>query len=180
MIKIPNMLMVGATQKKLGKTQVACALVKKFSAKYPIIAIKATLPYTDTESKYEILDEQNTSGTKDTAQLLAAGATRVFWLKASKPHLEETTLSLLDKIGRQAVLICESTSLRRVVEPGLFIMVADPDTRAWKPSAPEFAKLADRIILADAGDVVAHVSDVDFVAGRWMLANTCDVRTNNL
>jgi len=71
-----------------------------------------------------------------------------------KTHLEEGLAALLDIIGADAVSICESNSLRQVVEPGLFLIVKGRDVKVWKSSAQNVRKHADRIVVSDGGSFV--------------------------
>jgi hypothetical protein len=68
--------------------------------------------------------------------MLVPGAARVFRLRALKTHLEEGIAALLDTIGDDVVLVCESNSLRRVAEPGVFVSVEDV-VRATARSLPK-------------------------------------------
>ena len=77
------------------------------------------------EGEYCITDEVNAPADKDTARLLAAGASKVFWLRTLKTHLHEGFSALLERVEPDSMLVCESNSLRQVVEPGIFLMVKD-------------------------------------------------------
>ncbi len=57
--------------------------------------------------------------------MLVPGAATVFWLRALKTHIEQKMAALLDTIGDDVVSVCESNSLRRVVEPGVFVSVEE-------------------------------------------------------
>ena len=42
MLKIPGMLMIGAAGRNVGNTELACALIRKYSAERPVTGIKVT------------------------------------------------------------------------------------------------------------------------------------------
>ena len=65
--------------------------------------------------------------------LLAAGAAEVLWLRVMREHLDEGAADLLSRTDPSAPLICESNSLRRVVDPGIFLMLRHRDDRSVKP-----------------------------------------------
>ena len=150
MLKLDGMLMIGSAASNLGKTELACTLLRKFSKNLNIIGIKVTTikdkegrcprggegcgVCSSLEGVYYITEELDSSSQKDTAKLLVAGASRVFWLRALKEHLMEGIKALLDIIGSDAISICESNSLREVVEPGLFLIVGSHDSNIWKSS----------------------------------------------
>ncbi|MFB0524886.1 MAG: nucleoside-triphosphatase, partial [Phycisphaerae bacterium] len=130
MIKLDGMLMIGSAGANVGKTELACALIRKFSKNTDVIGIKVTTikakdgrcprggqgcgVCSSLEGNFYITRETNTTSGKDTARLLAAGASRVFWLRVMKTHLKEGIAALLDIIGPNAISICESNSLRQV------------------------------------------------------------------
>ncbi|WP_275255051.1 hypothetical protein, partial [Klebsiella pneumoniae] len=71
---------------------------------------------------YELVEEQETIGNKDIMKLLAAGCQKVFLLKVFQENLAEAIQQFLKAVPAQALIICESNSLRNVVQPGLFLM----------------------------------------------------------
>jgi molybdopterin-guanine dinucleotide biosynthesis protein A len=106
---------------------------------------------------------------KDTARILAAGAKRVFWLRVMHTHLEQGLTALLDIVGPDAVLICESNSLRHVVEPGLFLIVKDRDTKFWKDSARQVKSYADKIVARNGTSFDLDIDQIKLADGRWLL-----------
>ena len=151
MLKLDGMLMIGSAVSNIGKTDLACTLLKKFSKNYDITGIKVTTikdkegqcprggkgcgVCATLEGAYCITEELGSSSEKDTARLLAAGASRVFWLRVLNEHLLQGIKALLDIIGQDTISICESNSLRQVVEPSLFLIVGTYDLKKWKSSA---------------------------------------------
>lgn len=184
MIQVPGMLMVGAVARGAGRTTLACSLIERFSSRSSITGIKVTTVKdpesgcprgesecgvcSSLEGAYEIVEETDANGDKDTCRMLASGAGRVFWLRALKAHLEEGIAALLDIAGTDAVLVCESNSLRRVVEPGLFFMVESPGEKSYKASAEDVVQHADRIVLFDGNEFDIGVEEVELADGRWI------------
>ena len=78
---------------------------------------------TSITAGYELVEEQETIGNKDTMKLLAAGCQKVFLLKVFQENLAEAIQQFLKAVPAQALIICESNSLRNVVQPGLFLMM---------------------------------------------------------
>jgi len=184
MMKIPGMLMVSAGGRNVGKTEFACSLIRKFSSRCNIIGIKVTAidevnsgcprgesgcgVCSSLKGYYYITEETDSRADKDTCRMLAAGADRVFWLKALKTHLAEAITALLGIIGYDAVTICESNSLRRVVEPGLFVMVKGQGEENWKASAKDVAQYADRIVSFDGNEFDIDLNEIELVNRRWV------------
>ncbi|MHC4309417.1 MAG: molybdenum cofactor guanylyltransferase [Planctomycetota bacterium] len=185
MIKLDGMLMIGSAGANVGKTELACALIKKIGKTTDITGIKVTTirakdgqcprggqgcgVCTSVDGDFDIMEEIDSNSQKDTARLLAAGAKRVFWLRVMKKRLEEGLTCLLDIIGPDAVSICESNSLRQVVEPGLFLMVRGRDSKKWKSSARDVKKYADRIIVSGPHGFDYDLNRIKLMSGKWAL-----------
>jgi molybdopterin-guanine dinucleotide biosynthesis protein A len=182
MIELAGMLMVGSLGRSLGKTEFACSLIRKFSPKCDIIGIKITTikdpkggcPHgpgcgacSALEGHYDITAETDGKSDKDTSRMLAAGAKRVFWLRALKTHLEEGISALLDTIGNDAICVCESNSLRHLVEPGLFIMVRGDEDQELKSLAVEVERYADLNVYFDGTGFDINPDDIGLADGRW-------------
>jgi molybdopterin-guanine dinucleotide biosynthesis protein A len=185
MINLDGMLMIGATSTNVGKTELACALLGKFSKKHDIVGIKVTTikdnngqcprggegcgVCSSLDGNFRITEEFNKSSGKDTSRLLAAGAVRVFWIRALKEHLSEAITALMDVIGSKTVSICESNSLRQVIEPGLFLIVRNNGSDFWKSSARHARKYADRIVVSDGNSFDLDLGRIKLVDGKWTL-----------
>jgi len=178
MIKLDGMLMIGSAGANVGKTELACALIKKFSRTANITGIKVTTikakdgqcprggigcgVCSSLDGDFSITEETDSNSHKDTARLLAAGAKRVFWLRVLKKNLKEGLTALLDIIGPEAISICESNSLRQVVEPGLFLMFKGRNSKTWKSSARNVKQYADIIVVSVQGDHTGSPLRFDF------------------
>jgi molybdopterin-guanine dinucleotide biosynthesis protein A len=178
--------MIGSAGTNAGKTELACALLRKFGPNHDIVGIKVTTigqkdgqcprggegcgVCTSLQGEFCITEETNKASNKDTSRLLSAGASRVFWLRSLRSHLQEASAALLDIIGFDAVSICESNSLRHVVEPGLFFMAQRAGRQVWKESARGVEQYADRIVISNGGGTFNLDPDqIRLVNRKWML-----------
>ena len=185
MIKLPNMLMIGSAGRNIGKTELACSLIRKFSSQTDIIGIKVTTirekgsecprggmgcgVCSSLKGNYCITEEIDGLSNKDTTRLLTAGAKKVFWLRVLKEYLEDGLVALMDIIGDKSVSICESNSLRLVVEPGLFLVVREKDSNTLKTSCKDVILYADRIVLSDEHDFDIEPDGIGFMEKRWFM-----------
>ncbi len=183
MIKAAGMFMIGAAGRGAGKTKLACRLLSRFGPKRDIIGIKVTAiedagsgcprggqgcgVCASIEDRYYISEENDSQGRKDTCRMLAASAGRVLWLRGPKRHLAEGAAAFLEIVGAGSVSGCESNSLRRVVEPGAFVLVQDAREEKYKPSAKAVARHADRIIAFDGDGFDIEDDDIRLVDGKW-------------
>jgi len=187
MLKAPHMLLIGAAGRNTGKTEFACTLLRRFSTLQPITAIKITVIRSDEsrgscprggsgcgvcsslEGEYDITEETDRDGSKDTSRLLRAGANHVFWLRVLDTHMAEGLAALDGHIDPHNPIICESNSIRRAVEPGLFFMVKDKRSSEFKPTARAVADLADRTVLSDGERFDLDTDTIGLHDGRWHL-----------
>jgi molybdopterin-guanine dinucleotide biosynthesis protein A len=179
------MLMIGSAGANVGKTELACALIKKFGKTTDITGIKVTTikvkdgqcprggegcgVCSSLDGDFYITEETNSNSHKDTSRLLAAGAKRVFWLRVMKKSLKDGLTALLDIIGPDAISICESNSLRQVAEPGLFFMVKTRDVKSWKSSAQDVKEYADKIIITGPDGFDFNLNQIKLTGNKWTL-----------
>ncbi|MHC4097464.1 MAG: NTP transferase domain-containing protein [Planctomycetota bacterium] len=181
MIKITSMLMVGAAGRGVGKTTFTCSLIERFGSQCDVVGIKISV--VDSVNKghhpdvtgsgggdsllasYCISEEKDNSAGKDTSRMLASGAKRVLWLQVMNTHLEEGIRALLETLGDETVSICESNRARRIVEPGVFIMMSKCKQAGWKPSAQEVAPYADRV----STKLDIDLNDIQLLHSGWAI-----------
>ena len=185
MFKLDEMLMIGSAESNVGKTELACALLRKFSKSCNITGIKVTTikdedgrcprggegcgVCSSLEGVYQITEELNRNSGKDTVRLLAAGASRVFWLQVLKEHISEGMAAVLDMIGKDAVSICESNSLREIVEPGLFLITRKNNSESWKNSARRVKKYADKVVSSDGSNFDFDLDRIKLINNKWII-----------
>ena len=88
-------------------------------------------------------------------------------MRVLKEHLKEASVALLNVIGKDSITICESNSLRKVVEPGLFVMVKSHDTNQWKSSAQQVRKYIDRLVTSDGREFDFDLDEIKICSGKW-------------
>ncbi|MDF2999935.1 MAG: hypothetical protein K0Q48_54 [Bacillota bacterium] len=183
LIYIKNMILVGATGQNSGKTTFATELIQRWNQEIPILALKITTvnqkhahcvrggagcgACSSPCGEFELTEETDLASGKDTSLLLAAGAHRVYWLKCMKDHLGEAIRQFLSTIPEDALILCESNSLRNVVRPGLFVMLQNSKDSRIKPSAEEVLPKADLMIDNHfEDDIKDYVSQIQIRRGE--------------
>jgi hypothetical protein len=152
-----NIILIGSTGRNAGKTTLAAALIKKArgqgklvnAAKVITVERKGALcprggkgcGACSLESDFVLCEESEAGTGKDTSQLIAAGAGRVFLLRSLKEALPQA-FEMMRKQAGEGLLIVESNSLRTVIKPALFVMLIDGGTQP-KPSARDVMRDAD-------------------------------------
>jgi molybdopterin-guanine dinucleotide biosynthesis protein A len=184
MLKIPGMLMVGYMGRGSGKTKFVCSLIDRFSSKHDIIGIKVTPVQkadgscprggsgcgvcSSLEGHFYITEETDSRADKDPCRMLTAGASKVFWLRVLRKYLEEGVAALLDVIGDDAISVCESNSLRAIVEPDVFVMVRSRREQSSRVSAENVIHYADRIVLFNGDKFDIDVDEIELIDNRWI------------
>ncbi len=180
MIKKSNFIIIGSTGRNTGKTEFACRVIKRFSKEYFVVGVKVTAidcneggcprggngcgVCSSLTERFTISEELKLDTAKDTSRMLKAGAHKVLWLKVDKKFLLEGVNALLKLIPDTALVVCESNTLRTVLEPGLFLVIKNISDNYIKKSAANVIELANKVI--GFQDLVW-----DFLPGQLMVIN---------
>ncbi|MEW5818409.1 MAG: NTP transferase domain-containing protein [Spirochaetota bacterium] len=195
MIDIPNMLLIGASGRNAGKTELACKIISQFAAAYSITGIKVTT-IREGEShcprgqegcgicgsisgNFDIIEETGRRNEKDTARLLKAGAKKVYWLKVKSSFLEAGIRTLIESEEPGTLFLCESNSLRTVVVPGVFLQISGGQSGGKKAeikaSARRVAGYADRILKNCTPEIDEVLNVLSIANGAWILKEKAGV-----
>ncbi|MGZ5495646.1 MAG: molybdenum cofactor guanylyltransferase [Candidatus Aminicenantales bacterium] len=173
---LPTMILVGSTARNLGKTALATRLIEALRPREKVVGVKVTTirdrgagcprggegcgTCSSLTGNYEIREETDPDGEKDTSRLLKAGAARVFWLKVMRDALAEGLEALMTHIDRGAVIVAESNSLRNVVTPSLFLMLKDSGCDEVKPTARDVMPFVDITVPSANGNPEVSMGDI--------------------
>lgn len=176
MITIGSLLLVGGTQKNCGKTTVACEIIKQFSKTHPVIGIKITLHPPDTnkpqnnKNNYTITEENRAGDATDTQRMLKAGAKKCFFIKCDENSILEAFLTVYNNYCNDQLIICESNTLRKYVEPSIFAIVTSKNTAKIKPSAQFLLHYADFTIDTDnQTSIINNIPAISVINKKWNL-----------
>lgn len=164
-------MLLAGNGRKIGKTTLACAIIQAHCQTAAIIGLKVTTMYAndthyhgkhDTllETPCEMFEETNISSEKDTSRMLRAGASKVFYIRCHDAHIREAFQGFLNQIDKNAVIICESGSLRSIIEPGLFLYIEDQSRTVEKEKHRTIKPLAHRIVRSENLQLDIQVSDI--------------------
>ena len=157
-----NILIIGSAGRNIGKTEFACKIIKKHSTLKKIIGVKI-VPVDKNEGNchrriegcglcdslkgdYEIIEETEKNLSKDTSRMLKAGAKKVYLLLVNKNSLKQGIDAILKIVPKKSLIVIESNSIRKVLEPGLFIVIKKLMNKSVKQSCIDVIELADKII----------------------------------
>ena len=156
----PQLLEIGSTGRNSGKTFFAKDIILRLKDEHELVALKIITIKgargvcqrgevgcgicTSIDQGYELIEEKNARGKKDTMEMLKSGCKRVFMLKAFEDSLMDGFQAFMEEVGQEAMIICESNSLRNLVIPGQFVMI--DNQKGMKKSAQMVIDHADFII----------------------------------
>ncbi|MHC6180457.1 hypothetical protein ACYUJ6_11455 [Clostridium sp. JNZ X4-2] len=159
---VPNMILIGSTARNSGKTTLSSSIISKYKLIRPVVGLKVTTIHdknkkcihggegcgvcSSLKENFQITEELDASNNKDTSLLLAAGADKVYWLKTLEGNICEGFGVFIAQIPENNIIVCESNSLRTVVNPGVFIMIKNSGNCRIKKSASDVIDQADIII----------------------------------
>jgi molybdopterin-guanine dinucleotide biosynthesis protein len=184
-----TMIIVGGHTRNIGKTSVVEGIIRAMP-ELGWTAIKITQFGHDVcsvdgelcdcataEHQFTITSERRADSGTDTSRFLAAGARRSLWVRTRQGELFTAMDSIRSEIERDHFVIVESNSLRRFLEPDLFIQVVDPSNSDFKLSAQQYFDLADAYLVvagayqaADSGD---HMVGLHLLAREEQKGKPC-------
>lgn len=180
----PDILMIGSSGRNVGKTLLACEMIRRHAASYAVTAVKITTIHEEEWScphgadgcgvcgsfkgDYQLTEEHDGPPDKDTTRLLTAGAARVFWLRVRHEHLAEGVGELVRRLPVGQPVVIESNSARQVLAPGLFLVLRDGGAEV-KASCRRVMGQADRTLIFDGGGWGVATERITFSAGRWWM-----------
>ena len=178
MIKMPELLLIAGTGRNSGKTTLACHIIKNFSSMFPIVAIKITPHFHQTNNSdmtiierenLIIIDEANDETRKDSSLILKAGAIKSYFVMAKDDQLKEALLLIIKQIPDKIPIVCESGGLRHWVEPGIFLMMNRSDNNTFKPGVKDLKIVANHWITFDGKEIDFDVNTINYSGDKWKI-----------
>lgn len=182
-IEHPSMLLIGAAGRNSGKTLLATTLIEKLAAENSVVGAKVTTVHpgrgrcprggegcgvcSSLEEPFRLSRETGLLEGKDTTRMLDSGADPVFWLCAREAHLDEGARALRQELNPETPVVCESNSLRHVIEPGLFVVARRHGSTSVKASCRSVWDLADIVVELDGQSLTPGPDAFSWADGRW-------------
>jgi hypothetical protein len=173
----PPFIIISGSGKKVGKTHLATALIRAFSAKFPLLALKIS-PHV-----HDSLGNTRLSATSDgirifrdlgphhknSGQFLEAGASQSFFMETDDTHLPIAFDIFMKECnpGNHPV-ICESGALGNFIKPGILIFISD-SAEMLRADKLKTCGLADLVLPARSFDPQKTVRQITCADGKWGL-----------
>ena len=176
------MLMIGGSGRNVGKTTLICAIIRNFALSSSIIGLKVTSIRPGEEDfhghheqplleNFRIFKETNIWSAKDTARMLKAGAREVYFIQSTDEQMPRALAAFFQLVNPNSIIVCETRSLRRLIKPGVFILITDPAHKDTEAKIADFESFADLHIHFDAQHSIIELqaNRIDLRAGKWYL-----------
>ena len=180
-----NFLIIGSTGRNTGKTEFACRIIEKNAPQKELIGVKV-IPVDKNEGvchrpmegcglcdsltgDYKIIEETTTDSLKDTSRMLSAGAKRAYLLIVDRNSLQKGIDAVLRILPNNALVVIESNTIRKVIEPGLFLVIKELTNHSVKQSCAEVIEFADKIVEFNNMNWDFHPDNVLIQNKRWII-----------
>jgi molybdenum cofactor guanylyltransferase len=189
--RMPGWLLIGSTGRNSGKTEYACAVIRGIRGAQPIVGVKVTAVVegesgcprggagcgvcASLDGDFQIQEETGEHAGKDTCRMLASGAHRVFWVRCRRHRMQAAIAALAARIEPGALVVAESNSLARAIEPDLFLVVRNGRSAPVKPTAADVLPVASALVLSENGGFDPSPRHLAVVGGTWHLAEASAV-----
>jgi len=143
-------LVVGAHSRNIGKTSLACAIMRATS-QLDWTAIKISSNRSGPADAPCWSRETIVSGQNDTGRYLSAGARSARWLRATNEQLPAALPLLLSVIQSAPNVLIESNRIVDLLRPDCYLLALDLSVEDFKDSAHRLAPQADGLVFVDRG-----------------------------
>lgn len=177
MIKIPHLLLVSGSNRNVGKTTFICHVIRNISEQKPIVGLKITPHFHGSRSQKQIILENDNvfisiendgNSSKDSSLMLQNGASKVYYIEIKNDDYSDV-FNFITKLLPENPVICESASLRKYIEPGLFILIDNKEKKDKKLIFTELMQKADIIVKSDGKKFDFDIHRITFKNSNWRI-----------
>jgi len=152
--QFPKSIIISGTARNVGKTTFACQLIEKYKPE-KVIAIKISPHFHSIEADAEIIEqnedfvivrEHKKESSKDSARMLNAGASEVYFIMTLDNNLLKVVNFLSTIVDTNSRIIIESAAIRRYILPQKFYVVYNNDNPNIKNQNTDLEKYIDEWI----------------------------------
>jgi len=175
-----GLILVGGAKRNVGKTTMVCKIIEHFTKTESIVGLKFKTIYEGDSyfhgkesnqlfSRYLLTEEFDFDSVEDTGKMLSAGAQRAFLLRSKSEYLSEAFSFFLSKLQNTDLIVCESNSLRKIVEPDIYLFIKDKANQNMKPSAVELEKFASKVVYTNGIEHDFEVQQLQIINKEWQI-----------
>jgi hypothetical protein len=171
----PRLIIISGSGTKVGKTFLATSLIRSFSVKFPLLALKIS-PHVHDElgntrlhkaSEGMRIFQDLAPHHKNSGQFLEAGALQSFFMETDDQHLSEAFTTFMKECNPlNHPVICESGALGALIKPGILMFIAHPADELPEHKLATMRR-ADLVIPAKAFSTSEIIGRISFSENRW-------------
>jgi len=173
-VEMPNLLLIAGNGRNVGKTFLACRIIKHLSQTKEVVGLKISPHFHSfnesdvifRNEKFVIIDEKQINS-KDSSLMIQAGAIKVFFVMVSQKYLQEA-FEFLKNILPPKLIVCESGGLNDLVTPGLFFFVKRAGESIAKPHLLKYSPI---IVQNDGENFDLDICNIEFQNNKFNLKN---------
>lgn len=175
---IDNIILVSGSGRNVGKTTLACNIIKELSADHKVFGIKISPHFHKTselqklicEGKgYKIYKELDTDSGKDSSRMLDAGAEEVYFIQCNDDKIKFAFESISDLLSSDSAIVCESGSFANKYKAGLHLLLIGEQADETKKSYQHNLKNADYIIRRKDFNTEEIFFDLKYEGTNWKI-----------
>ncbi|MEI7596208.1 MAG: hypothetical protein WCK02_10710 [Bacteroidota bacterium] len=183
--EVSNLLVVCGSCQNVGKTTLVKSIIETVSKNHEIVAIKVSPHKHNSDIEEQIFWQsenciiylENQISKKDSSQFLQAGANPVFYIETDDSKLELAFEKILNQIGNDKLIICESGALTRFFKPRILIYIESEEHLNTPNSKKNNNKgIADLVILTQSDTLDVNILEIKnkitVTDGKWELKNS--------
>lgn len=174
----PHFIIISGSGKNVGKTHMATALIREFSERVSLLALKISPHKHDSLGKtrliastegYRIFEDLGPHQ-KNSGQFLRAGAMQSYFIETDDVYLADA----FDIFTRECnplnrPVICESGALNNLIEPGLLIFISNSGELLREDKLRTMER-ADIVLQAQLFDTREILTRITYAGYKWDLA----------
>jgi hypothetical protein len=171
-LNLPNLLLISGNGRNVGKTYVACEIIRTLSKSHAVTGVKISShfhPFNKdnviVENKKFVLLEEKERNQKDSSLMLQAGAEKVVFVMAEQKNLKEAFFHLNYLLSNNPI-VCESGGLAEFVDPGVFLFVKKENDEIVKP---HLLKYSPQIIENGDSGFSLDIANIEFKNNHFSL-----------
>jgi hypothetical protein len=154
-----NILTISGTGRNVGKTSLACRIIHKLARTQKLTAVKISPHFHKVDYPKALFEQPGAYS------LYREGADPVYYIQTRDIHLSDAWKKLSQLIDKGYPVVIESGGLDRLMNPGLSIIVTNPDSMdEKKQKRPGLKQIETRSEKFDQ-----LINSICFCQGSWKL-----------
>lgn len=176
--KLNNIILISGSGRNVGKTTLACNIIKKLSLEKDVVGLKISPHFHKTSQLqklisegegFKVYQELDINSAKDSSRMLESGAVKVYFIQCSDDKIKIALESISNLLPTNSPIVCESGSFANTYEPGLHLLVVDANPDENKISYQNNLKNADQIIAKNDFNTEENFFDLKYEGTNWKI-----------